>query len=187
MRLFTFPSPQGPHLRVKAPCGGKTNTNKGEKTMCKEELQTKLEKIALNKTIPFCYQCYKDAPSGICEFCHSDDLMRHLPGSGVEYGTDRVIREILQESLEAIDCEKVFEETMDDCYGTEVQIGWMTLNPVEVMKTQDPIAWDLAESEHTDSLEQDEQIISFDNGSTYYWTHDIEQFVEDNLIEAGVA
>ena len=69
----------------------------------------------------------------------------------------------------------------------EVQVGWITLNPVEVMKTQDPIAWDLAESEYTDSLEQDEQIISFDNGSSYYWTHDIEQFVEDNLEEAGVA
>ena len=112
--------------------------------MCKEELQTKLEKIALNKTTPFCYQCYKDAPSGVCEFCHSDDLMRHLPGSGVEYGTDWVIREILQESLKAIDCKQAFEEAMNDCYGTEVQIGWITLNPVEVMKTQDPIAWDFS-------------------------------------------
>lgn len=38
--------------------------------------------------------------------------------------------------------------------------------------SQDPISWEMACDEYIDSLEQDEEIISFDNGSTYYWAHD---------------
>jgi hypothetical protein len=42
------------------------------------------------------------------------------------------------------------------------------------MKTLDPVvALRIAQGEHTDTLEADELIVSFDNGSTYYWTHDL--------------
>lgn len=52
----------------------------------KSEIQQKLETLAFNRTSPFCYGCYIQAPKGICPECHSDDLMRHLNGVGVEYG-----------------------------------------------------------------------------------------------------
>ena len=44
----------------------------------------------------------------------------------------------------------------------------------------DKISWDIAKDEYISSLEEDEEVISFDNGSTYYWAYDIE-----NLIEKG--
>ena len=53
----------------------------------KSEIQQKLETLAFNRTTPFCYGCYIQAPKGICPECHSDDLMRHLDGVGVEWGT----------------------------------------------------------------------------------------------------
>jgi hypothetical protein len=42
------------------------------------------------------------------------------------------------------------------------------------MKSQDPISWRIARDEYIDELTSDEQIVSFDNGATYYWAHDLE-------------
>lgn len=55
------------------------------------ELQTKLESLAFQKSIPFCYGCYTEAPTGRCNSCGSDDLIRLLPGIGCEYGTEWII------------------------------------------------------------------------------------------------
>ncbi|MCP4914894.1 MAG: hypothetical protein GY909_17380 [Oligoflexia bacterium] len=149
--------------------------------MCLKEINKKLEKIAFNKTIPFCYSCYNEAPTGTCKTCHSDDLMRLLPEYGCEYGTDWVIENILEENLETVDITESFEQMIEDCYGETTKVGFLELLTVEVMKDQDPIAWDIAKSEYMDGLEQDNQVITFDNGSNYYWIHDLESFIEDNL------
>jgi hypothetical protein len=107
--------------------------------------------------------------------------MRLLPGYGCEYGTDWVIENLLEENLETVDITKSFEQMIEDCYGETTKVGFLDLLTVEVMKDQDPIAWDIAKSEYMDGLAQDEQVITFDNGSNYYWLHDIENFVEENL------
>ncbi len=39
------------------------------------EILESLKQIALNRSQPFCYSCYKLAPTGRCETCGSDDLM----------------------------------------------------------------------------------------------------------------
>lgn len=52
----------------------------------KSEIQEKLEQLAYERTTPFCYGCYIDAPTGVSPECHSDDLMRNLAGVGVEWG-----------------------------------------------------------------------------------------------------
>lgn len=148
-----------------------------------KELDIRLERLAFNKTIPFCYSCYKDAPKGKCNVCHSDDLMRHLPGVGVEYGTDWIINKILEENLETPCFEELFEQSVDDCYGEEVQIGWLNLNPAQVIKNQDPISWDIAKSEYIDSLVEDEQLVTFDNGGSYYWVYEVEGFLDENESE----
>lgn len=72
-------------------------------------LQDKLEKLAMSRTIPFCYSCYCRAPTGRCEKCHSDDLCRELPGCGMDWGVDWAIQEILEGELEAIDTDEVGE------------------------------------------------------------------------------
>jgi hypothetical protein len=46
------------------------------------------------------------------------------------------------------------------------------------MKSQDPISWEMARDEYISSLESDEQIISFDGGSNYYWVYELEELLE---------
>ena len=52
---------------------------------------------------------------------------------------------------------------------------------MDVLKTMDEVSWDMAKDEYISSLEEDEEIISFDNGSSYYWTSDIEELLEEKL------
>jgi hypothetical protein len=149
--------------------------------MCIKDIEQNLESIAYQKTIPFCYSCYKEAPTGICKVCCSDDLMRLLPGSGCEYGTDWVVKELLEENLDAADISDSFEQMIEDCYGETVKVGFLELSTVEVIKDQDPISWGIAKSEYIDGLVEDEQLVTFDNGSAHYWVHDVENFIEENL------
>ena len=149
--------------------------------MCIKDIEQNLETIAYQKTIPFCYSCYKEAPTATCKVCCSDDLMRLLPGSGCEYGTDWVVKELLEENLDSADISDSFEQMIEDCYSETVKVGFLELSTVEVMKDQDPISWDIAKSEYIDGLVEDEQLITFDNGSTHYWVHDVENFIEENL------
>ena len=111
------------------------------------ELKQQLINLALKRTITFCYSCYQQAPSGVCKSCHSDDLMRLLPGHGCEYGLDWVIAAIVHEELTPVDTEDAFENSVRCCYPMEVEVGWMSLDAVSVMKEIDPISWNLAMSE----------------------------------------
>ena len=88
---------------------------------------------------------------------------------------------LLEENLDSADISDSFEQMIEDCYGETVKVGFLELSTVEVMKDQDPISWDIAKSEYIDGLVEDEQLITFDNGSTHYWVHDIENFIEENL------
>lgn len=100
--------------------------------------------------------------------------MRHLDGVGVEWGTSWVIKHILEEELTAVDADEVFEESIRQCYPQETTVGWMKFDTAELMKSQDPISWEMARDEYIVSLEQDEEIISFNSGANYYWIHEIE-------------
>ncbi len=135
----------------------------------KSEIQQKLEQLAYERTTPFCYGCYIKAPKGVCPKCHSDDLMRHLDGVGVEWGTDWVIKHILQEELTSVDIDETFEESVRQCYPEEVTVGWITVDTVEVLKSQDPTSWRIARDEYIDELVAIEEIISYDDGITFYW------------------
>ena len=144
----------------------------------KTEIQQKLEQLAFRRTTPFCYGCYIKAPKGVCPQCQSDDLMRHLDGVGVEWGITWVIKNIIEEEITPANTEEAFEESIRGCYPETTQVGWMNFDTVELMKSQDPISWKIARDEYESELESDEQIISFDNDSTYYWIHDLESFVD---------
>jgi len=50
------------------------------------EIFEQLKELAFKRSIPFCYSCYIEAPTGCCKVCGSDDLMRLVPGVGCEYG-----------------------------------------------------------------------------------------------------
>lgn len=142
------------------------------------EIHEKLEQLAFERTTPFCYGCYIKAPKGVCPKCYSDDLMRHLDDVGVEWGTSWVINHIVEQELTPVDLNEVFEESIRDCYPDEIKVGWMTVDAVDVMKTQDPVGWRCALSEYKEQEADEGNIVSFDNGVTYYWTHDLDSLVE---------
>lgn len=143
-----------------------------------DEIQKQLQEIALKRSIPFCYGCYKEAVTGRCTSCGSDDLMRLLPEVGCEYGTDWIIRHLLKTELEAVNPEEMFEESVRQCYPEETKVGWMNFDTVTLMKENDPTGWRCALSEYESEEESEGNIISFDGGSTYYSFQSLEDFIE---------
>lgn len=140
----------------------------------KTEILKKLEQIAEDRTIPFCMSCYIKAPTGKCPSCHSDDLAKWMDGVGLDWNLDFAIEYILQEELTEINTDEVFEDMIRSCYPEETVVGWMKFDTCDLMKSQDPNSWRIAHDEYIDELESDEEIISFDSGSTYYWVHNLE-------------
>jgi len=145
----------------------------------KTEIQSQLESFAFKRSKPFCYSCYKEAPNGRCFSCGSDDLMRLVPGVGCEWGVDWVITHIVESELKSVNTEEAFEESVRSCYPEDVQVGWMKLDTVSVMKEMDPVSWSIARSEWESQEEEEGNLISFDNGSTYYQRDDVESLVAD--------
>ena len=141
------------------------------------EIQKQLHELALKKSKPFCYHCYKVARTGRCSTCSSDDLMRLLPEVGCEYGTEWIIEHILKEELTPVDLDEIFEDSVRSCYPETVQVGWMNLDTVQVMKDQDPISWEIAKNEWIDQESENESLVSFDNGASYYHLKDVEELL----------
>lgn len=143
------------------------------------ELYQKLTDLAFKKSKSFCYQCYCQCPTGVCKTCGSDDLMRLIDGVGCEYGTDWVIKHILETELDAVDLEQAFEQSVRECYPETTKVGWCEFDTVTLLKEQDPVSWRCALSEY-ESQEADEgNTVSFDGGTNYYWARDVEDLIED--------
>lgn len=145
------------------------------------EIHEQLKQLALKRSIPFCYGCYQEAPSGCCKICGSDDLMRLIHGNGVEYGTDWIIKSILETELTIVNVVDAFEDSVRECYPEEITVGWMKLDAVSVMKEMDPISWNCAQSEWESQEAEEGNIISFDGGSTYYWPSELENLVNAEI------
>lgn len=111
---------------------------------------------------------------GVCSSCHSDDLMRHLPGVGVEYGIEWVMESIVEEHCIPLDKEAK-ESLLDGIYPEEISIGWLKYDTLLAIKLLDPISFDIAIDEQISHLKEDQQL--FEIGD-YYWTHDLESFLD---------
>ena len=150
----------------------------------RQEIQERLEKIAFNHSKPYCYGCgvkaIKTKEGTRCPKCFSDDLMRYVRGVGCEWGTDWVIEHLLSDNLTSIKEEDFEERLMEMLEGwyDKVIIGGVEWDHGEAWKRLDPIAFEMAVSEYIDA-ENEETIISFDNGSTYYEIYEIENFIEE--------
>ena len=152
-----------------------------------EELQKRLEAVAWKMSKPFCYGCYKEAPSGRCLACGSDDLMRLVDGVGVEYGIGWVLKHLVEENVEAADTSAAFEESVSQCYPEEVKIGWLTFDTVSALKDLDPVAWEMSEGEWIDQEVTEGNLVTFDNGATHFWKHDLERYAEETESELEAA
>lgn len=145
-----------------------------------ENIINAMTQIAISKAVPFCYRCYTRAPSGRCTLCHSDDLMFELPGVGVEYGTDWLLREILAEHLSPADTLEAFEQFIVDCYPETVKIGWIEYDTASAIQGLDPVSWNIAHSEYVDNEVEDGNLVTFDCDSSYYWRADVEHFLRSH-------
>ncbi len=142
------------------------------------EIKQKLEALALKRSSPFCYHCYCECPSGRCETCGSDDLMRLLPEVGCEYGTEWIIEQILEVELNPVNLEEAFEEFVRECYPETTKVAWAEFDTVKLLKEQDPISWRCALADYESQEESEGQIISFDGGSTYYRLDDVKRLLD---------
>lgn len=145
----------------------------------KEELMSELEAIAFKKTEPFCYGCYVICPTGICSKCGSDDLMRHMKGVGVEWGTEWVVKELLT-SIDTFNGECEFDEYLEAAYGDEAKVGWLTIGLLRIIKNLCECDYQLAFNDWLSDEERDREIVSFNNGSTYYKVTKIKEYIEEN-------
>lgn len=143
-----------------------------------DALFKRLESIAYKVTMPFCYHCYTVVLTGKCAKCCSDDLMSYLPGIGVEYGVDWVILHIIHEHVAVMDMDEAFEEYMAEVYPGTTEVGYLSVDTVTAMKDLDPISWGLAKREWADELVEECEVVSFDNGLTYYRVSDIVDYLD---------
>lgn len=56
---------------------------------------------------------------------------------------------------------------IEECYGEEIQIGFIKTDIVTAMKTLDPVAWELAKNEYIDNQLNEKTIIEVE-GKCYY-------------------
>ena len=97
---------------------------------------------------------------------------------GCNGDNENILFILLQEELTVVDIDKAFEESARQCYPEDVTVGWITVDTVEVLKSQDPTSWRIARDEWISTEEEEGNILSFDNGETYYHLHDLESLLE---------
>ena len=68
----------------------------------RETIYNQFTALAFQESIPFCYGCYKKAPTGRCDNCGSANLRRLHEETGCEYRADWTIEDILKEYLEPV-------------------------------------------------------------------------------------
>ncbi len=146
---------------------GKTHKLR-ETHMDQQETLEQLQQLALKRSKPFCYSCYKDAPSGRCTKCGSDDLMRLLPEVGCEYGTDWIIEHILKNEIEPVDMDQAFEDFVRECYPETTKVGWMEFDTVTLMKEMDPVSWRCAQSDWESEQTEEENRFYYSSTGEYY-------------------
>ncbi len=134
------------------------------------EIKTKLEEKAMQATVPFCYTCYTSCPCGRCRRCGSDDLMRLMPGYGVEYGVDWTFEHLL-DGMESVDTDELFEHMMEGAYEETAMVGPLEVDVISTLK-EHTAWWREAQNEYIDDLVAEEELTEI--GGQYYWTCDLE-------------
>ena len=80
--------------------------------------------------------------------------------------------------IEQVSQSKIFDEMLDECYDM-IKVCGYEYYPSHVLESTDPIAYRCGLTDYLDSLEQDDIVVSFDNGCSYYLVSDVEDFIEN--------
>ena len=145
------------------------------------EIQEKLTRLAYQISRPFCYPCYREVTSTHCPSCGSDDFARILENEGIEFGVDWIVEYILETELTSVDTESAFEDSIRGSFEETTKVAWLELDTVSILRECDPVSWEIAKSEWLDQNIEDDAMMTFDGGSSYYWTFEIEQYLEKSL------
>lgn len=89
--------------------------------------------------------------------------------------------------MEPADTSTAFEESVRQCYPEEVTIGWITYDTVAAIRELDPVSWELSVSEFIDQEVSEENLVTLDDGSTHFWKHDIEEYLDEAESELEAA
>ena len=135
-----------------------------------EEIKEVLKERAHEISKPFCYSDYRTVEPGEdgqarCPLCGSDDLMRELPGVGVEWGYEWIMEHLVREEGEAIDIEELYSDLLDEVY-QPIKFGELEYCPSQVLKSVDPIAFDMGANEYADGLVEDGDVVCL--GGRFY-------------------
>ena len=144
-----------------------------------DHISSALRRLAENQSQPFCYTCYVPAPSGKCDRCMSDDLMRLVPEIGVEFGLDWVVNHLVSTRVTPVNVDESFDESIASAFPESVKIGWLDVDVASAIKQLDPVSWSLAQSAWLDDQVSEGQLITLDDGSNYYHVSDIELLVAE--------
>jgi len=106
--------------------------------------------------------------------------MRELAGDGIEFGVDWVIAALIRDNVTPVNTTEIFEESVREYFSETTSIGWIQYDTVTAIQKLDPVSFELAESEWIDNEVSDDRLMSFDSGSTYVWTQDVERFLDES-------
>jgi hypothetical protein len=67
------------------------------------------------------------------------------------------------------------EDSLSDCYGETVKVGWIKVDPIDAIKTIDSIYYRIAIDEYLDGFREDGEIIEV--AGEDYWKDDILKFI----------
>ena len=96
----------------------------------------RLQELAHEQSRPFCYSDYitvePDAEgNAVCPRCGSDDLMREVPGVGVEFGYDWIVDHIVTTDGERVDVEELYRNLLDETY-QPIRFGDLEYSPARI-------------------------------------------------------
>ena len=147
------------------------------KVLSKDEYNA-LEKIAYQKSKPFCYSCYQEVKSKYCTGCGSDDNMRLIEGCGVEFGIEWVIDYFIAEGCTPIGSDFA-EDFLKNYYSETIKVGWTEIDSISAIKELDPISYKIAIDEYIDGFREDGKIVEVDGKD--YWKNDILKFIKNTM------
>ncbi len=98
-------------------------------------------------------------------------------GVGLEFGLDWIFEHLISENCAPVDPDFA-EDSLRDCYGEAVKVGWIEVDPIDAIKKLDPISYRIAIDEYIDGFRADGEIVEV--GGEDYWKDDILRFIEQN-------
>ncbi len=103
-----------------------------------------LLEVACSKAAPYCYRCFREAPTGVCGMCKSDDLLRSKDGDpyvnyariAEESAIDELLSSLTEISRDDLDAE--FDDFLNDFLFDNVIIFGHEDGLAEIFSEEDP-------------------------------------------------